>query len=255
MDNIRFYNSFKFTKYSFKNERSRDNTCGIDCHFIGRMQKGSAHIITDEKTELHLEKGDVFYLPYGLRYCSRWFPDETGSVEWDSFRFDCFPCKDGKRYVMQKIFPSRKAWDQIEEISNCPSVSCASVGLLYSILGDVIPQMKQAVSDSRQELLEKAKQYMREHHDFSVPDLAQYCNISESGLYAFFNSYAHTTPIEMKNRIKTEQAISLLISTDLSVEEISNRLGYQSTAYFRRIIKKQSNKTPSQIRKEQFFEI
>ena len=74
--------------------------------------------------------------------------------------------------------------------------------------------------------------------------------MSESGLYAFFRNYAGSTPINLKNKIKTENAVALLESTDLSVEEISQRTGFCSAEYFRKITKQKTGKTPTEIRRE-----
>ena len=54
----------------------------------------------------------------------------------------------------------------------------------------------------------------------------------------------------MKQEILCEKAVQLLTTTDLSVEEISNRLLFSSSSYFRKIFKKYTGKTPRQIRKD-----
>ena len=105
-------------------------------------------------------------------------------------------------------------------------------------------------ADPRERLYQRAYAYISDHPELRVPDLARHLGMSESGLYAFFRSYAHATPIEIKNRIQVEKAISLLRSTDISVEEISERCGFSSVAYFRRIVLHHTDKTPTRIRKE-----
>jgi AraC-like DNA-binding protein len=254
MDNIRFYNSFAFRVFSRNRSHHTDNSAGIDCHFIARMRRGTCKIVTLDGEELHLEAGDVFYLPLGLRYHSYWMPNgaNTPTVEWESYRFDFFPCKSGKNYVMQKLHPNTDAmrfWDMID-----PSlgVNTSSVGLLYAFLGEVFPTMKQTESDPQKELFSKAKHYIHQNPQFKVPELARHCGMSESGLYAFFRSYANTSPIELKNSIQVQKAVSLLGSTDLSVEEISDRVGFRSVAYFRKILRARTGKTPSEIRHEEF---
>ncbi len=251
MDNMLFYNSFFFTTYIYKVKKHVDNSSGITCHYIGRMQKGSGRIVTDNGTELQLNSGDVFYLPQGLRYHSYWFPSKRDEyVVLESYRFTYFPCKSGKRYILQKIYPNETAVNTLDRLAAEKTVRCSSIGLLYAFLGEVFPSMTAADSNPQKLLLSKARHYISKHPDFRVPDLARHCNISESGLYAFFKSYAHTTPIEFKNQIQAERAVALLCSTDLSIEEVSERVGFQSTAYFRKIVKEQTGKTPTQLRKE-----
>ena len=253
MDNILFYNSFFFTTYTYKNARHTDNSSGITCHYIGHLRKGTARILSSEGEELLLKSGDIFYLPLGLRYHSYWYPDPNGEcvAELDSYRFSYFPCQSDKRYALQKVYPNERASGILESLAADKRVLCSSIGLLYAFLGEVFPGMTAVDANPQKQLLSKAKHYISKNPDFRVPDLARHCGMSESGLYAFFKSYAQTTPIEYKNRIQTKKAIALLASTDLSIEEISDRVGFQSVAYFRKIIKAQTGKTPTEIRKEQ----
>lgn len=252
MDNMLFYNSFYFTTYIYKTPHHTDNSAGISSHYIGRLCKGNARIVTDTGEVLTLNAGDVFYLPLGLRYHSYWSPESGGehTVELESYRFGYFPCKSGKRYALQKILPTEQALALLDRLAADKTVLCSSIGLLYAFLGEMFPRMTVADSTPQKALFSKAKHYIAKHPDFRVPELARHCGMSESGLYAFFRSYADTTPIEVKNRIQTEKAITLLGSTDLSVEEISDRVGFQSVAYFRKIVKAQTGKTPTEIRKE-----
>lgn len=254
MDNRHFSDSFGFMHFSFKGVMHTDNSAGIYSYFIARMVKGRAHIITENNEELDVNAGDIFFLPIGLRYHSYWYPDdgENGSVEWDSFRFTIFPDKSSKRYYPQIVEADEKILGCIERLCADMSVSLKSVGILYELLGEILPKMKESSPDERENILERARRYMFSPVEFSVPELAKYCNMSESGLYAFFKSYANTTPIEMKNKIRVEKAIMYLASTDLSIDQISDRIGFKSTAYFRKIVKEQTGKTPTQIRREQF---
>lgn len=254
MDNIHFSNSFLFRHITLKKYRHNDNTNGINCHFVGKMLCGSGVIRTVSGEELELSAGDVFYLPLGLRYDSYWTPDVTGvkTVEWCSYGFDFFPCREGKQYVMQKLNPSEQAMEHLDKIDLEQGVTTLSVGLLYIFLGVCIPTMVCCDYDANRELYSRAKNYICQHERFKVSDLARYCGMSESGLYAFFRAYANTTPIEQKNIILAQKAVAFLCSTDISLEEIAARLRIQSVAYLRKIVKKQTGKTPSEIRKEGF---
>ena len=251
MDHILFYKSFSFRSLSVKSGHHTDNSMGIPCHFIARMRQGSVRFVTLTGEEMSLHRGDVFYLPQGLKYHSYWESDsQSGSViEWDSYSFTVFPNPDDLRYPMQKLTCDADALLHLDVIHQSLTVSPTSIGHLYLFLGCVLPQMREENPDPQAQLLARAKQYMIQNPDFKVGDLARYCGISESGLYALFQSYGGMTPVEMKHRLQIESAITLLTTTDRSVEEISARLGFHSAGYFRRIFKQQTGKTPSQVRK------
>ena len=219
MDNMRFYNFFFFTTLIFQNVHHTDRSSGVLSHHVGRMLRGTARIVTDHGEELFLSKGDVFYMPRGMRYHSYWYPDESdgGAVEFESYRFDLFPCQTGREYALQLLFPDDEALSDLNRLSAHKTVDCASVGLLYAFLGKMFPTMQRVDLDHDRALFSKARRYIDLHPHFRVSDLARHCAISESALYAFFRSYANTTPIALKNRILAEKAVTLLGTTDFSV--------------------------------------
>jgi len=86
-----------------------------------------------------------------------------------------------------------------------------------------------------------------------VSRLARLCNVSESGIYLLFKRELNKTPNQVRLEILCQRAVSLLTTTNKSVQEISDTLGFSSTSYFRKILKANSGKTPLQIRKESEF--
>ncbi len=252
MNNISFYNTFSLKRYSYTGYRHTDNSRGITTHYIGRIISGKARFVSDRREELVLREGDYFYLPKDMRYHSYWNGDvsKQDKVEWYSFSFEYFPSESDVRYKAQRLYPSEDLRQIFEQIAEDMKVSARTVGWLYVFLGQLIEDMEpteRAVTDA---LLTRAMRYISEHPDLKVPELAKHCGISESGLYAFFKKNVGATPIEVKNRMKADEAVVLLESTGLSVEQISARLGFSTSAYFRKIIKEQTGKTPLKIRKE-----
>ncbi|MBE6553088.1 MAG: helix-turn-helix transcriptional regulator [Ruminococcaceae bacterium] len=249
MDNTLFYKSFGFWLLSAQKSRHTDNARGIDCHFLARMLRGTARFVTCSGEEMEVAAGDVFYLPLGLCYHSYWTPDR-GGVEWESYAFLYFPDKSGRQYAMQKLDANAALHAHLNALAADMRVSPSSVSHLYAALGEALPRMRETDHDPRRDLYAKARSYIHAHPDLRVSDLARHCGMSESGLYAFFRSYANTTPIAEKNRMLARRAIALLASTDLSVEEISDRVGFQSVAYFRKILRAETGKTPTELRRE-----
>ena len=252
MDNILFYKSFAFRTLQLKQAHHTDNSAGIPHHFIARLRQGSVRFVSLSGEVMELTRGAIFYLPLGLQYHSYWTPDTEGDsiAEWESYGFQTFPNLTNTRYKMQILYPDENAVSYLERLYRDQTVTPSSVGWLYLFLGSVLPFMKEENPDPQARLLAKAKEYIASHQDFKVGALARHCNMSESGIYAFFREYAGTTPIEMKHRMQVEQAIQWLATTDLSIEEISDQLKFSSAAYFRKIVKEQTGKTPSQLRRE-----
>lgn len=250
MDDTLFYNSFAFRLHTVHHFRHTDNSRGTDCHFLARMRCGRARFVTASGEVMEVEAGEVFYLPLGLCYHSFWTPKD-GVVEWESYAFLYIPDKSGKQYAMQKLTAPTAMQAHLDALSENPRVSLRSVSHLYAALGEALPTMREVEHDPKKELYAKARGFIHAHPDLRVSELARHCGMSESGLYAFFRSYANTTPIAEKNRILAGRAVTLLGSTDLPIEQISERVGFQSVAYFRRILREIYGKTPTELRREQ----
>jgi AraC-like DNA-binding protein len=73
--------------------------------------------------------------------------------------------------------------------------------------------------------------------------------LNEQKLKAGFSKHYHMSIGEYINHIKMTVAANLLSTTDLSIEEISNKVGYNYSANFSKMFKKTYGKTPLKFRK------
>lgn len=257
MNDLELYKSFAYNKLTFRYEKynSANNSFPpLACNFFGKMLEGEGHLSTADGETLHLVAGDFFFLPRGTRYHSHWFPSSSGNqiVQWQAVRFDYIPSRSERHYRMQKLPPIPSLVDFFHRLEQKQVFDLESVGRLYLCFNELENRLSKVQSDPRRILYEKAEKYMREHQNFKVPELAKFCAMSESGLYAFFASYAGTTPIEMKNRICIEKAQLLLESTNLSIEEVSTQIGFKSVSYFRKLFSSYTGKKPTIYRKDIF---
>lgn len=216
-------------------------------HYLGCLIKGQARLKSAKK-ELLLKEGEIFYIPKDFPYQSLWYLDESGRNEFYSFGFDFLPTD--KSYELQKIEPSPKAQVLFDELCREMRNDEKKIGLLYHFLGEAVGGMKRARKPSSNPIIESVIEIMQEQPHLKIGEIAKRCNISESGLYALFQRKLHQTPNEMRNKILCEHAAFLLATTDQSVQEISERLGFSSPSYFRKVLKAQIGKTPLAIRKE-----
>ena len=250
MNNIQFSKQFTFLTITHRSASHTDNSKGLDRHFVACMRTGKGRIVTLDKKILQVEAGDLFYLPLGLQYHSYWTPDPiTGRVEWDSLGFEVFPNPRDVSYSPQRIEADEEARALLRGLADTREITAGSVGRLYLFLERVLPTMEQEEGETTL-LLNTIRAFVEEYTAFSVPTLAKACGMSESGLYAYVKRQTGKTPVELKNSIRAKQAKELLRTTDLSVEEISTRLGIHTAAYLRKLVKEHTGKTPQQIRRE-----
>lgn len=94
--------------------------------------------------------------------------------------------------------------------------------------------------------------YIQSHYaNTSVPDIAAHFSISTSHLNRMFKQYTNMTIIKTIQKIRIKAACRLLTQTSLSVQEISEAVGYGDVTFFIRIFKQYQQLTPLQYRKHQ----
>lgn len=249
MNDISFFNSFAIHPYSYHGYRHTDNSLGIGCHFLAKMTAGRARFVAEDGETMDVATGDVFYLPLGLRYHSYWYGDGDGRIAWISISLTAMPTEPTDLRKMQRIAASTQIHSAIDRLVTVGLPSAEGIAILYAMIAELLPKMSPS-SKGGDGTLTEIRRYMREHARIRIPDLARHCRMSESGLYAYVKRHTGMTPIALHNSIKAASAAELLASTDMTVEDVASRLGFESTAYFRKIFKATHGKTPSEIKRQ-----
>ena len=87
--------------------------------------------------------------------------------------------------------------------------------------------------------------------NISIPELAKMCLLSESTFRKAFKSHTGMSPIQYRTHIKICKAQQLLRSTtEISVQEIAESLGFFDNTYFYKMFTKFTGLTPKQYRKQ-----
>ena len=249
MNNTLFSNSFLFREFRLKKSyRYTDVRSGAEQHFIACMRKGRCRIVSEENT-IEIEQGDIFYIPKNLPYQSYWYGED--SIWFDSFGFHFFPNREERIYPLQKL-PS--TWEDLQladQVKEYEGNSSGAIFAFYRLLEQLLPRM--TYTNSQNEILLKAERFLYARPFSRMAEVAKACGVSESGLYAAFKREAGQTPNALRQKVLVDTAVQMLTETDIPVEEISNRLRFSSTPYFRKVLKKHTGMTPSQIRKKTSF--
>lgn len=81
-----------------------------------------------------------------------------------------------------------------------------------------------------------------------VHDLAEVAGMSPSHLYLLFQRWLQTTPMEFLKEMRVHRAGQLLLSSDLSVAEVSDLVGFANPFHFSRVFHQIMGATPSAYR-------
>lgn len=246
MNDISFSNSFRFRTIEFDKSHHTDNRAGAPSHYFAYMLCGSCKITTDTST-ININEGDIFYIPNNYSYQSYWYGNPK--IKFISLGFLCMPNFDNKSYPVQIIPNTDKASELFHLLSGNTQLSPVDIGVFYTLAGILIPLMTNTTICRSKEIIVQAKNYLTKYPFAKTSDLAKYCTISEAALYLAFQKFSDITPNQMRNQILLEKAKDILITTDKSIESISNSLQFSSTSYFRKKFKKYFNITPKEMRK------
>lgn len=94
--------------------------------------------------------------------------------------------------------------------------------------------------------------YIQKHleEDISIDQVCGALHISRSRLCRIFKELTGSTFCEYLKQQRLRRGRLLLTSTDMTIEEISSKCGFQSSAYFSTVFKAEIGLTPSAFRKE-----
>lgn len=251
MNEVDFCNGFRFNVFKFQDYHFTDHSKQpLDSHYFGCLITGRA-VIRSQQQELSVEPGEIFYIPKGLKYQSRWFAEGQKQIAFYSFGFPVAPTKN--TYVLQKVACTRQARELFAELCRQIPLAPKGIGVLYSFFAEVSEQMQQTDSPYSHPVVEEAIRYISRDPGVRMRRVAEYCGISESGLYGLFKKYTGQTPNDLRLRVLCSRAVALLSTTNRSVQQISDETGFSSVSYFRKVLRKYTGKTPSQIRKDAAF--
>ena len=250
MEDFVFSDFFWFRTLEFHRHNYTDNRHGVPVHYFGYMLSGWARL-TDDVSDITVYPGDLFYIPKGCRYQSYWYSEET--IRFHSFSFRTYPGSPNRTYRLQKIHCTEEETAILNRLIANMEITSLSVGLLYTLLGLTEKHMLSDISSRHNHIVEQAMLYMHRNNRICAEDVARHCQISVSTLYYAFRHSVKKTPLEIWHEIQCQKASDLLTDTDLSVEEISRRLGFSSASHMRRILAQHTGKTPREIRRSGIF--
>ncbi len=112
--------------------------------------------------------------------------------------------------------------------------------------------VQNSLSGAHSALAQSAVYYL-EHkcmNPIRLEDLAKSLDTSEGNLIRTFRSEYGITPIAYLNRFRAKQAADLLLTTTMTVQEISHAVGVEDANYFVKLFRRAYGKTPSAYRKQ-----
>lgn len=141
-------------------------------------------------------------------------------------------------------------WTLFNGVPNKRRINQTTMGLLFLQLLNYTDRL--LYSDKQEELVLRTLKYVEEHYnDGSLGELAEMLHYDFAWLSREIKRKVGKTYTELVQEKRLSQACYFLRNTDMSIDDISVRIGYDNVSYFHRIFKKTFGATPHRYRKMQ----
>lgn len=111
--------------------------------------------------------------------------------------------------------------------------------------------------EGHQPLVESLLRYLESNYkeNITLQSLSRLVHLSESYLIRIFKLHRGITPFQYLEQLRMDAAVSYLLNTSFTIQQITQLTGYNSIHYFSRHFKQKYGVSPSQWRNEQVREI
>lgn len=219
---------------------------------VGMIFAGSGTFQEQNRESIEVFPGDIILVPTAATYISHW----TGSPDICYISFH-FILNRGFRnnIAIQKIAGLnflKKEFETAYQLFGEKKKTFQLLSIFFHVLAEVYPKIQQMPEKPLNTSIQKAIEHITFGYqsDLSIRELAAASNLSPSRFFTVFKQETGMTPISYKNYISIQNAEKMLLTTDFSMEEISEKLGFHSSSYFRRTFRAFTGKSPREYRKE-----
>ena len=141
-------------------------------------------------------------------------------------------------------------WTLFNGVSNKRKINQTTMGLLFLQLLNYTDRLLYA--DKEEGLVLRTLKYVEEHYnDGSLSELSDLLHYDFAWLSREIKRKTGKTYTELVQEKRLAQACYFLKNTDMSIDDIATRIGYDNVSYFHRLFKKIFGVTPSRYRKAQ----
>lgn len=254
----------------------------MDVNVLLYVRKGEFEIY-EEGECYRVPEGSVFFLKQGLhhwgrKHCprgTRWFfvhfslpqgedlGEEARSAEDFAYTEGSDPAANAapKKYIclpkLVKLPPKGMLVSRFESLlgmyrSNDPQERAYMNAFLYRLLLDIHYEAEEARPVASHALRIRQLKHLLEalaQSPFSARVIEERMGLSYKHLSACFKEETGMTLQAYHTQVRMEQAARLLRQGDISIREVSERLGFTEPFYFTTVFKKQMGCSPSEYRK------
>ena len=113
-------------------------------------------------------------------------------------------------------------------------------------------EQKSSVSFSDRQRIRALQTFIHKNYmeHITLADIAAAGHISRGECCRVFKRVEQRSPVQYLLRFRLEQSLKLLVSTELSVQEIARQVGFGTGSYFTERFREELGSTPSEYRRK-----
>ena len=253
LENFIQVNKSKFNRVMNFNDYHEPHNYG----HIDIVREGESVLIINGR-HIPVKKDQIFFIPKNTPYTHivnkthyEFYSFLTGySLENDELANVPFPTVFTPKQPQNYLEQYKKAYNLY--ITEPPAYKMKIRNIIYNVLTDLFNEYYTSNYSTDYYAIKDSIKYLNEN--FSSPDLtvqilADISGISCEHFRNIFKKVFNSTPNKHINKIRINKAKSLLRDTRFSIEEISQKCGYNDYTYFSKVFSKFTNKSPTEFRK------
>jgi two-component system response regulator YesN len=122
---------------------------------------------------------------------------------------------------------------------------------LFTYLKEIVNVVERTSESKQKSRIEEIKFYLDHNYDrdISLNEIAEQFSFNPSYLSSFFKAETDINITDYLINLRIEHSKTFLTDTEMKINEISLKLGYNNTQYFHKIFKKMNGVTPTDYRK------
>ncbi|MEK3732706.1 MULTISPECIES: helix-turn-helix transcriptional regulator [Paenibacillus] len=227
-----------------------------DSHTLCLVTYGKCVFWVQER-KLIIDQGDVLLIPPQLDYYGKSIPTLFHSKYVIRFHNSCM--EDGLPMLSHPDFIKRKlgSYELVRERLRSISLQWEDQPAYYrhmanALLTETLIYINQewdrgVIPDDRHRHVARMKQYIQEHYRERITkeDLGEVIQRTPNYAATLFRSVTNQTISEYVHSRRIKTAMYMLTESRLTVQEVSEYLGYRDVSYFHRIFKKITGASPS----------
>lgn len=230
-------------------------------HFV---LSGKGTLFVDDRT-YHAKKGNIFIIPKDVQFSYQADLDDPWEYVWVTI--DGLMAADYLNYagltahtpVIVSAVPTESYLPIIKKILDTNALTLANeirrVGYLFELISNLIDAQSQTSGKKKgydypsETYVEHALQYISCNYDhIKINDIATYIGINRSYLTSIFKKELQISPQEYLVNYRLRKAAEMIKNTNLSIQDISGKVGYENALNFSKMFKNEYGVSPKNYR-------